>query len=64
MAEFDFMVPLVLVLLLHCTYTFGPLVNTRCIYLESKKQSAADNIALAPMLDFLNHTHDAKVQKL
>ncbi|GJJ72830.1 hypothetical protein EMPS_05188 [Entomortierella parvispora] len=37
-------------------------VNTRCIYLESKKQTAADNIALAPMLDFLNHTHDAKTE--
>ncbi|KAF9409217.1 SET domain-containing protein 4, partial [Entomortierella beljakovae] len=35
-------------------------VNTRCIYLDAKKQDAADNIAIAPMLDFLNHTHDAK----
>ncbi|KAG0000948.1 SET domain-containing protein 4, partial [Entomortierella chlamydospora] len=35
-------------------------VNTRCIYLDAKKQDTADNIALAPMLDFLNHTHDAK----
>ncbi|KAF8932155.1 SET domain-containing protein 4 [Haplosporangium gracile] len=37
-------------------------VNTRCIYLDAKNQSAADNIALAPMLDFLNHTHDAKTE--
>ncbi|KAF9426149.1 SET domain-containing protein 4, partial [Podila epigama] len=37
-------------------------VNTRCIYLDAKKQVAADNIALAPMLDFLNHTHDAKTE--
>ncbi|KAG0344429.1 SET domain-containing protein 4 [Podila humilis] len=37
-------------------------INTRCIYLDAKKQSAADNIALAPMLDFLNHTHDAKTE--
>ncbi|ORZ23869.1 hypothetical protein BCR41DRAFT_416918 [Lobosporangium transversale] len=37
-------------------------VNTRCIYLDAKKQIAADNIALAPMLDFLNHTHDAKTE--
>ncbi|KAG0227788.1 SET domain-containing protein 4 [Actinomortierella wolfii] len=35
-------------------------VNTRCIYLDAKKQDNADNIALAPMLDFLNHTHEAK----
>ncbi|KAF9170636.1 SET domain-containing protein 4 [Mortierella sp. AD010] len=37
-------------------------VNTRCIYLDAKKQDTADNIALAPMLDFLNHTHDAKTE--
>ncbi|KAG0097548.1 SET domain-containing protein 4 [Podila epicladia] len=37
-------------------------VNTRCIYLDAKRQDAADNIALAPMLDFLNHTHDAKTE--
>ncbi|KAF9934786.1 SET domain-containing protein 4 [Linnemannia zychae] len=37
-------------------------VNTRCIYLDAKNQSTADNIALAPMLDFLNHTHDAKTE--
>ncbi|KAF9578171.1 SET domain-containing protein 4, partial [Lunasporangiospora selenospora] len=37
-------------------------VNTRCIYLDAKRQSVADNIALAPMLDFLNHTHDAKTE--
>ncbi|KAF9384069.1 SET domain-containing protein 4 [Podila verticillata] len=37
-------------------------VNTRCIYLDAKKQDAADNIALAPMLDFLNHTPDAKTE--
>ncbi|KAG0284773.1 SET domain-containing protein 4, partial [Dissophora globulifera] len=36
--------------------------NTHCIYLDAKKQVAADNIALAPMLDFLNHTHDAKTE--
>ncbi|KAI8351584.1 hypothetical protein B0O80DRAFT_388382 [Mortierella sp. GBAus27b] len=37
-------------------------VNTRCIYLDAKKQVAADNIALAPMLDFLNHTSEAKTE--
>ncbi|KAF9160512.1 SET domain-containing protein 4 [Actinomortierella ambigua] len=37
-------------------------VNTRCIYLDAKKQDSADNIALAPMLDFLNHTHEAKTE--
>ncbi|KAF9186938.1 SET domain-containing protein 4 [Haplosporangium sp. Z 27] len=37
-------------------------VNTRCIYLDAKRQNTADNIALAPMLDFLNHTYDAKTE--
>ncbi|KAF9972638.1 SET domain-containing protein 4, partial [Actinomortierella ambigua] len=37
-------------------------VNTRCIYMDDKKQDSADNIALAPMLDFLNHTHEAKTE--
>jgi hypothetical protein len=37
-------------------------VNTRCIHLGSEEKSVTGgNIALAPMLDFLNHKCDAKV---
>ncbi|CAG8443056.1 2913_t:CDS:10 [Gigaspora rosea] len=39
-------------------------VNTRCIYFEPFKSINCDvreNIAIAPMLDFLNHNFDAKV---
>ncbi|CAG8671943.1 1828_t:CDS:10, partial [Ambispora leptoticha] len=38
-------------------------VNTRCIYLKTNKPSRSlDNIAVAPMLDFLNHNYKAKIK--
>nr|CAG8435445.1 8169_t:CDS:10 [Entrophospora candida] len=42
-------------------------VNTRCIYMEETSQSSNDfrkenNIAIAPMLDFINHSNDAKIK--
>lgn len=37
-------------------------VNTRCIHMTKAHNSTkGDNIALAPMLDFLNHTTEARV---
>ncbi|CAI2166878.1 9917_t:CDS:10, partial [Funneliformis geosporum] len=45
-------------------YLWGWLcVNTRCIYLESKSSyDVKDHIAIAPFLDFLNHSHEAKIK--
>ncbi|KAL0073897.1 hypothetical protein F4703DRAFT_1894784 [Phycomyces blakesleeanus] len=38
-------------------------VNTRCIHLKTADATAkGGNMALAPMLDFLNHAWDAKIQ--
>ncbi|CAB4401308.1 unnamed protein product [Rhizophagus irregularis] len=38
-------------------------VNTRCIYLETKNSDdVKDRIAIAPLLDFLNHTYEAKIK--
>lgn len=38
------------------------LVNTRCIHMTTMNAAPrGGNIALAPLLDFLNHTCDAKV---
>ncbi|CAH1758259.1 2762_t:CDS:10 [Entrophospora sp. SA101] len=42
-------------------------VNTRCVYMEETSQSSNDfrkenNIAIAPMLDFINHSNDAKIK--
>ncbi|CAG8463767.1 16321_t:CDS:2, partial [Acaulospora colombiana] len=37
-------------------------VNTRCIYLETSIYDARENIAVAPMLDFLNHSSEAKIK--
>jgi hypothetical protein len=38
------------------------IVNTRCIHMTKIDNSTkGDNIALAPMLDFLNHTSEARV---
>ncbi|CAG8592136.1 3183_t:CDS:2, partial [Acaulospora morrowiae] len=37
-------------------------VNTRCIYLENSVCDIRDNIAISPMLDFLNHSLDAKIK--
>ncbi|RUS14658.1 hypothetical protein BC937DRAFT_93499 [Endogone sp. FLAS-F59071] len=38
-------------------------VNTRCIFLDKKDDAArGGNIALAPMLDFLNHSWEARIQ--
>ncbi|RHZ76155.1 hypothetical protein Glove_202g76 [Diversispora epigaea] len=41
-------------------------VTSRCIYLENSKSwlnsNIRDNIAIAPMLDFLNHSFDAKIK--
>ncbi|GES91481.1 SET domain-containing protein 4 isoform X1 [Rhizophagus clarus] len=45
-------------------YLWGWLcVNTRCIYLETNNSDdVKDRIAIAPLLDFLNHTYDAKIK--
>ncbi|RIA90810.1 hypothetical protein C1645_693251, partial [Glomus cerebriforme] len=45
-------------------YLWGWLcVNTRCIYLETKNSDdVKDHIAIAPLLDFLNHTYEAKIK--
>ncbi|CAB4401307.1 unnamed protein product [Rhizophagus irregularis] len=45
-------------------YLWGWLcVNTRCIYLETKNSDdVKDRIAIAPLLDFLNHTYEAKIK--
>ncbi|CAG8523434.1 1737_t:CDS:10 [Funneliformis mosseae] len=45
-------------------YLWGWLcVNTRCIYLETKSSyDVKDHIAIAPFLDFLNHSHESKIK--
>lgn len=40
------------------------IVNTRCIHMTKMDNSTkGGNIALAPMLDFLNHTTEARVMR-